>query len=101
MNIIEPLNKRIVVEPEKKEKVSKGGIVIPETANQKAPTKGRVVAIADDCITMKIKLIVGSLVMFPKFAGTEIIVPPREIDGKEKVLQIIKEEDILAVVRPS
>jgi len=100
MNIIEPLNKRIIVEPDAKESVSKGGIFIPQTASQKAPTKGRVVSIASDC-AIKIRLSKGDLVIFPKFAGTEIIVPPLDIEGKDKVLQIIKEEDILAVIKPS
>jgi chaperonin GroES len=99
MNIIVPLNKRVLVEPEAKEQVSKGGIVIPETANQKAPTKGRVIAIADDCIELKLKLSAGDLVIFSKYAGTEVLIPAKDINGKDRQLQIINDEDILAVIR--
>ena len=99
MNIIVPLNKRVIVEPEEKEAVTKGGIVIPDTANQKAPTKGRVVAV-DGNADIRLKIQPGDLVLFPKFAGTEIILPATDITGKDRMLQIIKEDDILAVIKP-
>jgi chaperonin GroES len=93
-----PLNKRVVVEPEAKEQVSKGGIVIPDTANQKAPTKGRVISIAEDA-DIRLKVSPGDLVLFSKYAGTEIIIPAKGVDGKDRQLQVIKEEDILAVIK--
>ena len=98
MNIIVPLNKRVLVEPEAKEEVSKGGIIIPETAGQKAPTKGRVVAVADDS-EMKHKLSVGDLVIFSKYAGTEVVIPAASTGKKDTQLQVIKDEEILAVIR--
>ena len=98
MNIIVPLNKRVIVEPEAKEEKSKGGIIIPDTANQKAPTKGRVIAVAENA-DIKIRIQPGDIVLFPKFAGTEIITPSKEVGGKDRMFQIMKEEDILAVIR--
>ena len=98
MNIIVPLNKRVLIEPETKEQVSKGGIIIPETANQKAPTKGRVIAIAQDS-DINLRLQPGDLVLFSKYAGTEIVIPASEVGKKDRHLQVIKDEDILAVIR--
>ena len=95
MNIIIPLNKRVIVEPEAKEEVSKGGIIIPETANQKAPTKGRIIAIAEDS-DLKLKISEGDLVIFSKYAGTEVVIPGA---SKDRQLQVIKDEEILAVIR--
>jgi len=98
MNVITPLNKRVLVEPEGKEEKSKGGIIIPETANQKAPTKGRLIAIAEDS-DLKLKVSAGDLVLFSKYAGVEVTVPAAGMDGKERNLQLIKDEEILAVIR--
>lgn len=98
MNIIVPLNKRVIVELEAKESVSKGGIVIPDTANQKAPTKGRVISIAEDS-DLKLKISRGDIVLFSKYAGTEVIIPAKSVNEKDRQLQVIKDEDILAVIR--
>ena len=98
MNIIVPLNKRVIVEPEAKEEITKGGIIIPETANQKAPTKGRIIAIAQDS-DINLKIQPGDIVLFSKFSGTEIIIPASEVGKKDRQLQVIKDEDILAVIR--
>ncbi len=97
MNVIVPLNKKVVIEPESKEKVSTGGIFIPETANQKAPTKGRVHAIADDS-DLRLKISSGDLVLFSKFAGHEIVIPPKTTAEKEIKLLIMNDVDILAVI---
>ena len=98
MNVITPMNKRVLVEPEGKEEKSKGGIIIPETANQKAPTKGRVIAIAEDS-DIKLKLAAGDLVLFSKYAGTEVVIPAGDVNAKDRQLQLIKDEEILAVIR--
>lgn len=97
MNVIVPLNKRVLVEPEAKEKQSAGGIIIPETANQKAPTKGRIIAIAQDSdINMKIQA--GDIVLFSKYAGTEITLVADNPENKDRQYLLIKDEDILAVI---
>lgn len=98
MNVIIPLNKRVIVEPEAKEMKSKGGIVIPDNANQKAPTKGRVISVSQDS-DIKLRIQSGDIVLFPKYAGTEIIIPAAEVGGKDRRYQIMKEEDILAVIQ--
>jgi len=95
MTIIIPLNKRVIVEPEAREKQSPGGIIIPETANQKAPTSGRVIAIAED-INLKIK--VGDIVLFSKFAGTELNLAAVNPQEKDRQLLIMKDEDIIAKI---
>jgi len=98
MNVITPLNKKVIVEPEAKERRTKGGIVIPDNANQKAPTKGRVISIAEDA-DIRLKLSPGDIVLFSKYAGTEIIIPGREVGEQDKTYYIMKDEDILAVIR--
>jgi co-chaperonin GroES (HSP10) len=39
------------------------------------------------------------LVIFSKYAGTEVLIPAKDINGKDRQLQIINDEDILAVIR--
>jgi chaperonin GroES len=85
---IQPLGSRVLVRPLEAEKVTNGGIFIPETAKEK-PQTGEVVAVSDDKEEIKVK--VGQKVMFPKYNGTEI-----KIDGVEHI--IIEAEDLLAIV---
>lgn len=95
MNIIVPLNKKVVIELEAQEKVTPGGIIIPETANQKAPTKGRVISIADDS-DLRLKVSAGDIVFFSKYAGIEVTITRRSAQEQDRHLQIVKDEDILA-----
>ena len=92
---LKPLHDRILVKRLEEEQVTKGGIIIPDSAKEK-PIKGEVVAagpgkVADDGkkITMSVK--VGDQVIFNKYAGTEV-----KIDGEE--LLIMREDDVLAVI---
>lgn len=93
---LKPLGDRILVERiEEMEKVSPGGIIIPDTAQEK-PTQGRVVAVGagrrdkdGKRIPMEIKE--GDLVVFGKWGGNEI-----KITGKEYLL--LKEEDIYGII---
>ena len=92
---IHPLADRIVVKVLEAKEVTKGGILLPETAKEK-PQKGTILAAGtgrrDDngkLVAMDVK--VDDKVLYAKYAGTEI-----KISGK-KVL-ILKESDILAVV---
>ena len=84
---MQPLNNRVIVTPRKVEEKTKGGIYIPETAQEKSQ-EGTVVAVPqmDKC-----PLAVGDLVLYENFAGTEVT-----LDG-ETVL-ILKFEDILAKI---
>ena len=75
-----PLHDRIIVKPAKAEEVTKGGIIIPDTAKEK-PMQGEVVAvgngrIADDGKLIPMNLKVGDKVLYGKYAGTEV-----NIDG--------------------
>jgi len=77
------------------EETTKGGIIIPDSAKEK-PQEGKVVAagngkILDDGSRVKMEVKVGDLVLFSKYAGTEI-----KIEGEEHL--ILREDDILAIV---
>lgn len=82
-----PQGDRVLVEPAAAEEKTAGGIIIPDTAQEK-PQKGKVVAVGpgkkkDEPMTVK----VGDKVLYGKYAGTEI-----SIDGKEYL--IMRQDDI-------
>ena len=83
-----PLADRVMVKLEKNEAKSAGGIIIPDTAQEKTQ-QGVVVEVGDDKDVIKVKA--GQKVMYDKYAGTQI-----KIDGEEHL--IIKMADILAIV---
>jgi chaperonin GroES len=90
-----PLQDRVVVKRVKEEEKSKGGIIIPDTAQEK-PQEGEVIAVGPGArdedgerIPMDVK--VGDRILFGKWSGTEV-----KIDGEE--LLIMKESDIMGVV---
>lgn len=90
---IEPLGDRVVIKPTPQEDVSKGGIVLPDTAKEK-PQEGKIIAVGPGRLTeegtriaMEVKK--GDKVIYSKYAGTEF-----KIDDEELV--IMREGDILA-----
>lgn len=87
---IKPLSDRVVILPAEAEQVTSSGIIIPDTAKEK-PQRGTVVAAGpgkkDEPITVK----EGDLVLYGKYAGTEIT-----IEGKEYL--ILRESDVLAII---
>jgi chaperonin GroES len=90
---LDPLGDRVVIRPSKREEVSKGGIVIPDTAKEK-PQEGEVVAVGPGKMTDEGKRIamdvkVGDIVVYARYAGTEL-----KIDEEELV--VVRESDILA-----
>jgi len=90
---LQPLADRIVVKPNKKEEMTKGGILIPDTAKEK-PQEGEVVAVGpgkltEDGIRIPMELKVGDQVIYAKYGGSEI-----KIDDIEMI--ILRESDILA-----
>lgn len=92
---LKPLGDRLVVEPSKQEETTASGLVLPETAKEK-PQQGTVLAVGpgrrdDDGDRIAMDVAVGDVVLYAKYAGTEI-----KVDG-EKLL-ILKESDILALV---
>jgi len=92
---IKPLHDRIVIKRMEEEKVSAGGIVIPDSATEK-PIKGEVLAVGegkplDNGSTRAPKVKVGDKVLFGKYAGTEV-----KLDGVE--ILVVKEDDIFAIL---
>ena len=89
---MQPLADRLVVKPIAREEVTKGGIVLPDTAKEK-PQEGEVLAAGPGRMTEDGKRIpmdvkVGDEVLFSSYAGTEY---------KDEYL-ILSEEDLLAVL---
>jgi chaperonin GroES len=89
---LSPLGDRVLVKPTPKEEVSKGGIILPDTAKEK-PQEGTIVAVGPGRLTedgkriaMEVK--VGEKVLYAKYAGTEI-----KLDGEEYL--IVRESDVL------
>jgi len=92
---LRPLDDRVVVEPVEAEAVTAGGIVLPDTAQQK-PQRGTVLAVGpgrllDSGERGDLSVAVGDEVIYGKYAGSDI-----EIDGRE--VKILRESDILAKV---
>jgi len=90
---LQPLADRLVVKPIEKEEVTKGGIVLPDTAREK-PQEGEVIAVgpgrlSDDGKRIAMDVKVGDRVIYAKYGGMEI-----KIDDEE--LMILRESDILA-----
>ncbi|MFQ6611516.1 MAG: co-chaperone GroES [Fidelibacterota bacterium] len=92
---IKPLADRVVVEAAPAEEKSTGGIILPDTAQEK-PQQGTVVAvgpgkISDSGVEIKMSVKVGDKILYGKYSGTEVT-----YDGKEYM--IMRESDILAVL---
>ena len=92
---IKPLYDRVVIKRMEEEKMSAGGIVIPDTATEK-PIKGEIVAggegkALDNGSLRAPKVKVGDKVLFGKYSGTEV-----KLDGTDYL--VVKEDDIFAVL---
>lgn len=92
---IRPIGDRVVVKPASKEEVSKGGIIIPDTAKEK-PQEGTIVAVGngkllDSGERSPMELKVGDRILFAKYGGTEF-----KFDGED--LLVLRESDVLAVL---
>lgn len=95
MKEFEPLQDRILVKRITLEKKTKGGIFIPDTAQEK-PLEGKVIAVGPGKIingqkhSMSVKK--GDTVLFAKYAETEII-----LNHEEFIL--LKQDDILGIIK--
>ncbi len=92
---IKPLGDRVLVEPVEEAEVEKGGIIIPDTAKEK-PQEGKIVAVGtgkldDDGKVIPFNVKKGDIVLMPKYGGTEVKL-------NDKTYQIVREDDILAVI---
>ena len=91
---IRPLGERVLVEPIEEKEQTVGGIIIPDSAEEK-PMQGKVLAVGKKLdkdgkeIAFDVKK--GDTVLLPKYGGTEI-----KLDGKK--LQLVREEDLLGVL---
>ena len=83
---IQPVNNRVVLRPKKSEEKTKGGIYIPETAQEKSQEATVVAIPMSSC-----PVTVGDLVLYDSFSGTEITV-------NGETLLLVKIEDILAKI---
>lgn len=92
---MKPLNDRVLVKRLESEDKTAGGLYIPDTAKEK-PSKGEVIAVgpgkaADDGKRIEMAVKKGDIVLFNKYAGTEI-----KLDGVEHL--VMREDDILAII---
>lgn len=90
-----PLHDRVLLRRLDDEDKTPGGIIIPDTAKEK-PMRGEVLAVGpgarrDDGTPVPLDVAAGDIVLFGKFAGTEI-----RIDGED--LLVLKESDLLGVI---
>ena len=90
-----PLHDRVLVKRVEAEEKTKGGIIIPDTAQEK-PQEAEVIAVGPGARDKSGKLIpidlkVGDRILLGKWSGTEI-----KIDGKDRL--ILKESDVMGVV---
>jgi chaperonin GroES len=90
-----PLHDRVLIKRVKEEEKTKGGIIIPDTAQEK-PQEGEVVAVGpgardEDGERIALDVKVGDRILFGKWSGTEV-----KIDGEE--LLIMKESDIMGII---
>lgn len=92
---IKPLHDRLIVKAAEKEQVSAGGIILPDSAQEK-PQRGEVLAAGpgkrlDSGTLAPIDVKVGDIVYYGKYSGTEV-----KVDGEDYV--ILRADDVLAVV---
>ena len=92
---LRPLQDRIIVKRVEEETKTAGGLFIPETAKEK-PQRGEIVAAGngkktEDGKVLPLDVKVGDIVLFGKYAGTEV-----KVDGED--LLMMREDDVLAVI---
>ena len=91
---IKPLTDRVLIQAEKAEETTKSGIVLTSAAQEK-PQISRVIAVGPggmvDGKEVKMEVKVGDMVIYSKYAGTEV-----KLDGEEYI--VVKQNDIVAIV---
>ena len=93
--MLTPLGDRIIAKAASTGEVTKGGIVLPDTAKEK-PQEAEVVAVGPGKLlnsgkTVQMDVKVGDRIIFSKYGGTEV-----KVDGEEYI--ILRQEDVLAVL---
>ncbi|HKM31746.1 MAG: co-chaperone GroES [Bacteroidales bacterium] len=87
---IKPLADRVVVQPQEAETKTASGLYIPDTAKEK-PQRGKIMAVGSGKKDEPMELKEGDLVLYGKYAGTEI-----NIDDQEYL--IMRQSDVLAII---
>ncbi len=92
---LKPLADRVIVKPMEREEITKGGIIVPDTAKEK-PIEGTIVAVGPGKVTedgkqVKLEVKEGDKVLYGKYSGTEVTV-----EGEEYL--IMQESDIFAII---
>ena len=87
---IKPLGDRVLVEPAPAEERTSGGIIIPDTAQEK-PQRGCVIATGDGKKDEPLTVRKGDSILYGKYVGTEF-----KFEGKDYL--IMKESDIFAII---
>jgi chaperonin GroES len=92
---IRPLGDRVLVKPLEEKEISKGGIIIPDSAKEK-PQEAEVVALGtgkrdDDGKLIEFTVKVGDKVLVSKYGGTEV-----KVEGDSYT--IMREDDILGII---
>jgi chaperonin GroES len=85
-----PINDRVVVKPAPAEEMTRGGIIIPDTAKEK-PQRGHVVAVGPGKENNKMTVKEGDIVLYGKYAGQEL-----SYEGEDYL--IMREDDILVIL---
>ena len=92
---LRPLHDRVIVKRMEEERVSAGGIVIPDNATEK-PVRGEVIAVSNGKVLDSgdqrgLDVKAGDTVLFGKYSGTEV-----KVEGEE--LLVMREDDVMAVI---
>ena len=92
---LQPLGDRVVVKREESEETTAGGIVLPDSAQDK-PSRGKVISVGDgrlldDGSRSALQVKTGDRVIFSSYAGDTVKV-------NEEELMLMREDDILAVI---
>jgi chaperonin GroES len=92
---LRPLQDRILVQRVGEETTTKGGIIIPDTAQEK-PAEGKVVSVGngkvgDDGKRIPLEIKKGDRILFGKYSGTEV-----KISGEEYL--IMRQDDLLGII---
>ena len=92
---VKPLHDRVLIKRIETKEQKKGGIIIPDTAKEK-PMEGKVIAVGSgrlekDGKRTPLEVKTGDVVLFGKYAGTEI-----KIDDVEHV--ILREDEVLGII---
>ena len=92
---VQPLSDRVLIKQLEAQEKTKGGIILPDTAKEK-PQEAEVVAVGkgkvEDGKTIAPEVKAGDKILYGKYSGTEI-----KVDGEDLI--IVKEEDILAIIK--